>query len=155
LEIVFELIPVAYLLAVSGPLIITDIREHRLPNKLVLPAIPVALVSWLVLAITLNQWGKFFIALLCGLGVFALGVLANRFGRIGMGDVKLSFSLVLVVGWFSWPLALLVPVLALVFILATVAFIIFVRKNPTPQSIAFGPHLIIAFAFLLGVALVI
>ena len=155
METVFELIPVAYLLAVSGPLIITDIREHRLPNKLVLPAILVALVSWLVLAITLNLWANFFIALSCGLGIFALGILANRFGRIGMGDVKLSLALLLVVGWFSWPLALLIPVLALVIMLVSVAFIILVRKNPMPQSIAFGPHLIIAFAFLLGVALVI
>ncbi len=152
---VFELIPVAYLLAVSGPLIITDIREHRLPNKLVLPAIPIALVSWLVLAITLNLWANFFIALSCGVGIFALGILGNRFDRIGMGDVKLAFALSLVVGWFSWPLALLIPVFALLLILVSVAYLVFIRKTGMPQTIAFGPHLIIAFAFLLGVALVI
>lgn len=155
METVFELIPVAYLLAVSGPLIITDIREHRLPNKLVLPAIPVAFVSWLVLAITLNEWGKFFIALLCGVGIFTLGLVANRFGSLGMGDAKLAFALLLVVGWFSWPLALLVPVVAVLFAMVSIAYLVFVRKVGMPQSIAFGPHLIIAFAFLLGIALVI
>ena len=155
MNILFELIPVAYLLAVSGPLIITDIREHRLPNKLVLPAIPIAFVSWLVLAITLNLWANLFIALSCGVGIFALGVLANHFGRIGMGDVKLAFALSLVVGWFSWPLALLIPVFALLLILVSVAYLVLIRKTGVPQTIAFGPHLIIAFAFLLGVALVI
>jgi leader peptidase (prepilin peptidase)/N-methyltransferase len=153
LETVFELLPVAYLLGVSVPLAITDIREHRLPNKLVLPAFPVALVSWLVIATTLNQWADFFFAIGAGVLLFALGMVANRFGTLGMGDVKLMGVMALIVGWFSWPLALLVPVVALLLVLISIA-IRLIRKIGLPASLPLGPHLLVSFAFLVGIAII-
>lgn len=155
METVFELLPVAYLLGVSLPLAITDIREHRLPNKLVLPAFPIALVSWLVLATVLNQWANFFLALGSGVVLFVLGMGVNRFGTLGMGDVKLMGVMALIIGWFSWPLALLVPVVAMVFVLATIGVRVLVRKIGLPTTLPLGPHLLISFAFLVGIAIML
>lgn len=151
MKFVFELIPVAYLLAVASPLIITDIREHRLPNKYVLPAIPIALVSWLVLAITYNLWATFFVALACASAIGIIGLVANRFGFLGMGDVKLVFSLVLVVAWFNWNLALLIPVMAMLLVLLSI-FYLFITNKRLPQSLPLGPHLIISYAFLVAIS---
>lgn len=152
MEIILQLIPIAYLLAVAIPLITTDISERRLPNKLVLPAIPITLVCWLALAITYGLWQPLFVALACALLVGVLGFVAVVMGGIGMGDVKLTFVLVLVVSWFSWWLGLLIPVLGVGIGLLIASYEVFVRKQMRSSSIPLGPFLIGASALALGLA---
>lgn len=152
MELILQLIPIAYLLAVAVPLITTDISERRLPNKLVLPSIPITLVCWIALAVAYGLWQPLFVALACALLVGVLGFVAVVVGGIGMGDVKLTFALVLVVSWFSWWLGLLIPVLGVGIGLLIASYEVFVRKQMRSSSIPLGPFLIGASALTLGLA---
>jgi leader peptidase (prepilin peptidase)/N-methyltransferase len=153
LEIVFQVLPVAYLLLVSVPLIVIDLREHRLPNKIVLPSIALTFFSWLVLAIAYADWVKFLLALSCAILTFAIGFTLNRLGLLGMGDAKLGFALVFVLAWFSWGLSLLLPLLVVGLGVLTVLWLYITNRVRLNSSIPLGPHLIVSFAILLGIAL--
>jgi leader peptidase (prepilin peptidase)/N-methyltransferase len=61
-----------------------DFREHRLPDVLTLPAIPVAVASVAVL----NPRSLTF-ATTTGVVLFALGFVAHQIADLGLGDVKL------------------------------------------------------------------
>lgn len=152
MELILQLVPIAYLFAIAIPLITTDIRERRLPNKLVLPSIPITLVCWIALAVIYGLWQPLFVALACALLVGVLGFVAVVVGGIGMGDVKLTFALVLVVSWFSWWLGLLIPVLGVGVGLLIASYEVFVRKQLRSSSIPIGPFLIGASALALGLA---
>jgi leader peptidase (prepilin peptidase)/N-methyltransferase len=78
----------AYVAAVSVPLAVIDIREHRLPNKLVVPGIALAAVCG-VLELVLTG-GRHWSPLLCGGVYFALMLVLSLLGGLGMGDVKLA-----------------------------------------------------------------
>jgi leader peptidase (prepilin peptidase)/N-methyltransferase len=153
LEIVFQVLPVLYLLLASVPLIVIDLREHRLPNKIVLPSIALTFFSWLVLAIAYGDWVKFLLALSCAILTFAIGFTLNRLGLLGMGDAKLGFALVFVLAWFSWGLSLLLPLLVVGLGTLTVLWLYFTNRIRLGSSIPLGPHLIVSFAILLGIAL--
>ena len=152
MELILQLVPIAYLIAVAVPLIITNISEFRLPNKLVLPSVPITLVCWIALAVAYGLWQPLFVALACALLVGVLGFVAVVMGGIGMGDVKLTFALVLVVSWFSWWLGLLIPVLGVGIGLLIASYQVFVRKQMRSSSIPIGAFLIGASALTLGLA---
>ena len=152
MELILQLVPIAYLIAVAVPLIITNISEFRLPNKLVLPSVPITLVCWIALAVAYGLWQPLFVALACALLVGVLGFVAVVMGGIGMGDVKLTFALVLVVSWFSWWLGLLIPVLGVGVGLLVASYQVFVRKQMRSFSIPIGAFLIGASALTLGLA---
>ena len=69
-----------------------DFREHRLPDGLTLPALPVALV---VLAV--NRPANLGFAATAAVVVMALGLVAHRVVDLGLGDVKLVPSVVIIV----------------------------------------------------------
>jgi leader peptidase (prepilin peptidase)/N-methyltransferase len=90
----------AALLALS----IIDLETFLLPNRIVYP-LSVALVALFALpAVIDGQGGDFGRALLGGLAAFgfflAVHLVAPR--GMGFGDVKLSFSLGVSLGWLSW-----------------------------------------------------
>jgi leader peptidase (prepilin peptidase)/N-methyltransferase len=151
---IIQALPVAYFGAVAVPLIITDIREHRLPNKLTIPAIPLTAVSWLALAVMGNRWADFAVALGVAVIVFAVGLGVNRMGVLGMGDVKLFTGLALMLAWFMGLWALLLPVAAVVAAVAHIAIGLAVRKFRMGGSLALGPHIIGSAGLMLGLALV-
>src|SRR4051812_24654317 len=84
------LVPALALAAVAPPLTRVDLAEHRLPNRLVVPALAAGVVgfalSWLVSGLTLVP----VVAATVYAGV--LFVLA-LFGGMGMGDVKVAAAL--------------------------------------------------------------
>lgn len=61
-----------------------DFREHRLPDWLTLPTIPIAVVAVAVM----NPKAVAF-ATATAVGLFALGFIAHRIADLGLGDVKL------------------------------------------------------------------
>ncbi|MFF1574066.1 prepilin peptidase [Leifsonia sp. NPDC058292] len=85
-----------YVAMVTVPLSLSDIRERRLPNILVLPGFVVAGVggigAWA--AGGAAPWKAFAVCVvvLCALGVMAVG------GGLGLGDVKLAGMLALALG---------------------------------------------------------
>ena len=135
-----------YLLAVAYPLGRIDVRERRLPNRLVLPAFPVTLLGQLLAW----QPQRITQALLVAVVAFGAGLLANRAGSLGMGDVKLIAAIALALGWFS-PFAVLVAVsLSFGFGVLAIAIIALRQKKEMGRSIALGPYLLVGFASAVG-----
>lgn len=103
-------IPTAYVLAVCIPLTIIDIREHRLPNKWVVPGYAFAVVGivghWL-------ETGDFpLLPVASGALYFGFLLALAWFGGMGMGDVKLAGVLGGAAGLWGIPVAIASPVLA-------------------------------------------
>jgi len=137
----FPLIGITYFAATTIPLVLYDIRERRLPNKITLPGLAVVLIS---LAVTM-EWGRFLIALGISVLLFVVGTLISLKGWIGMGDVKLFTGLSMLLAWFDpslvWQASLWAFGIAAVFVIVG-----FVAKKMTARStIALGPYLLIGF----------
>jgi leader peptidase (prepilin peptidase)/N-methyltransferase len=134
-----------YIVAVAWPLARIDIRERRLPNRLVLPAFPIAIVCQLVASSLLGDWLPLLLSVFCSFVALALGVFLSRKFSLGMGDVKLIAAMVLALTWFN-PVAPLVALL-LAFALASVWILVQLvrRKTNMGSSIALGPYLLVGF----------
>jgi leader peptidase (prepilin peptidase)/N-methyltransferase len=109
----------AYLLLMTLPLAFIDIRQRRLPNKIVLPGLAITLVGQM------------------------LSVLA---GALGMGDVKLMALMTAALSWFGWQHPLIA--FAVAFLLATIGvLVLFVaRRAKLGSTVALGPYLLAGFA---------
>jgi leader peptidase (prepilin peptidase)/N-methyltransferase len=149
-------VPAVYLAAVTPELVRIDLREHRLPNRIVLPGVAVGLVSaalsWAVTGVAP------LVPLVAALATAELLALLALGGGIGMGDVKLA-----TVNGLASPtvaIALTAPLTA--FVLGGVAAsIVLVRgvlagrgREARRTRLAFGPFLLVGYvAALLLVAL--
>jgi len=96
-----------YLVAISIALALIDLDVHRLPDAIVLPSYPVALV--LLALASLNpggeaDWGAYLRALIGGAAMFVvyLAMVLVYPSGMGLGDVKLAGVLGLYLGWFGW-----------------------------------------------------
>lgn len=150
---IIQVLPVAYFVAVAVPLIITDNREHRLPNKLTIPAIPITAFAWLSLAILDNRWPDFWLSLGMAVIVFALGFGANRVGNLGMGDVKLFTGLALMLTWFIGAWSLLLPIGAVAICIAHYLVKVAIGKLRWGSSIAMGQYIFITAGLMFGIGL--
>ena len=130
---------VVYLAAVTPWLVWFDVREHRLPNRIVVPGFGVGLLG------CVGEWlasGRIPVVPLIAAAAYAGFLLVlNLIGGMGMGDVKLTAAL----GLASWNLsvAALSPVIAF-FVggLVSLALLIAGRRG---ARIAFGPFLLGGF----------
>ena len=145
LSSLFSALGLGYLVLTAWPLAKTDILERRLPNKYVLPAFPITWLGQVLAGATGAGFVNMLWAHLAGVVTFALSILINRLGLLGMGDVKLMTVMALALGWFS-PL-LPVVALGLSFLLAGVVAILLLmrRKIRLGGSMALGPYLIAGF----------
>jgi leader peptidase (prepilin peptidase)/N-methyltransferase len=142
----FQLIGVIYLLVFSIPLAFIDIRQRRLPNKIVLPGLAITLVGQVLSVLAGAQWQQLAVAWATAVTVFALAAVANYFGALGMGDVKLMALMTAALSWFGWQHPLIA--FAVAFVLATVAvLVLFVaRRAKLGSTVALGPYLLAGFA---------
>lgn len=134
-------------------LLAIDARTHRLPNRIVLPALAASLVlvvldafvTWRTEALTGALAG------LLILGGFYAVLRAVSRGGIGGGDVKLAALIGLVLGWHGWPVLVIGAasafVLGALYALVLMAF----RRANRSTRIAFGPWMIIGAV--LGIAI--
>lgn len=135
---------IAYLVAMSPALTAIDLRERRLPNRIVLPALPITLVGQAMAgAIDASMWSRMAAALIAAILVFAFALIANVKGQLGMGDAKLMTAMTLSLGWFS-PAT---PFVALLTgFLAAGGFVLVQAARMRPalaQSIPLGPYLLL------------
>lgn len=96
-----------YLAAVALALALIDIDTRRLPNAIVLPSYPVALVLLALASLNpggVSDWGAYLRALIGGAALYVLYlVLVVVYpGGMGFGDVKLAGVLGLYLAWFGW-----------------------------------------------------
>ncbi len=139
------LIPALYLLAVAWPLTVIDLREHRLPNRLVLPAFPVAFLAQFIATVISADWARQLYAVLIALAVGVLGLAANYINALGMGDVKLAAVIALTLGYFNPWLPLIAISVAFVLAFAIVLILIVLSKAKIGSSIPLGPYLLLSF----------
>lgn len=155
-EQVVMLYPTAYLTLMAIPLIYIDLKERRLPNKITLPFMAIALVANITAGIISGQWTNSLWSVLVAFFFGVAGTIMSFRGWIGMGDVKLSIGMFLVTGYFSlwFSLALFLAVL----LVMAVAISIIAWLNRTGRSrretLALGPYLIGAFLPIVAVAFI-
>lgn len=147
------IVPWAYLAAVAPWLTVIDVREHRLPNRIVLPGYGAWAVGavWMLLAWP-GGGGAVARSLLVGAAyALTLGALA-WFGGMGGGDLKLGTLLGLALGLVSVPAA--VVALPLAFGAGAIAAAAAMASNPRGsrrgRSIPFGPWLLLGAAVAFG-----
>lgn len=136
------LLPLIYLALVTIPLVVIDVREHRLPNWLVLPGYLVLLVA---MAGTWIQTGMFpWLALTAAAGYFVFLYLLAWLGGMGMGDVKLAGVLGGASGLVSLQVVVMSPVAA--FLTAgLVSLVVWALTRTSKTRIPFGPFLLAGF----------
>lgn len=137
----FPLLGLGFYAATTIPLMVIDLRERRLPNKITIPGFMISLVG---LLLTL-EWQRVLLALAISVIVFGVGTGISMAGWIGMGDVKLVAGLSLLLAWFD--VGLLWQATLWAFGLASlVVFAGFLAKKMTARStIALGPYLLLGF----------
>ena len=151
IQTIISMLPVAYVAATVIPLVAIDIKEHRLPNKIVLPMIALTLLTQLTLTVWAGAWASLGISLGLGLAVMVLGVVANYYDWVGMGDVKLMAGLTMMLSWFTvLGAVLLTPISMGLGILITVSTLLFTR----PKKIPLGPAILATFAAILTITLI-
>jgi leader peptidase (prepilin peptidase)/N-methyltransferase len=124
---------------------VIDLREHRLPNRLVLPAFPVAFLAQLIATIISADWARQLSAVLIALAVGVIGLGANYIDALGMGDVKLATVIALTLGYFNPWLPVIAIGIAFVLAFAMVIVLITLGKVKIGSSIPLGPYLLVSF----------
>lgn len=97
------LLPMLWFVGSGIALLLIDIDVKRLPNAIVLPSIGVVAAGLVAVAVVEGTYESLLravvSALVMGAAFLALALIAP--GGMGMGDVKLSILLGLVLGWFG------------------------------------------------------
>jgi len=115
-----------------------DFREHRLPDPLTLPAIPVAVV---LVACSRPEALTFAVGAAIALGT--MGLLSQRFADVGWGDVKLFPSVGLLAANSANPAAGVVEWFVAMAIMAGIHAAIHLVITPDWKShIPFGPSIL-------------
>ncbi len=142
------LVPALHLAAITPLLWRADVRERRLPNRLVLPNLGLALVAALaaLAAGALGDWTPLLAGLVTGTVLVALSLA----GGLGMGDAKLGAALALLLGALGVEAAVLAMLLALLGGGVAALAGLLVRRLRRGQAIAFGPFLLAGAWAVLG-----
>lgn len=138
--------PAVALAAVAPRLVIVDLREHRLPNRMVVPVLALGTAVLVIRAIL----GESVVVPAVAALVFGGLLLALAVGGgMGMGDVKLAA----VIGLASPDpiLAFTAPVAGI--LLGGIASTIALARGGRDRRIAFGPYLIAGWAVSLAAGL--
>jgi leader peptidase (prepilin peptidase) / N-methyltransferase len=140
------LLPAFLAVALIGtPLVVIDLRVHRLPNRLVLAALLAEAALLTVAAAQRDDWGELLRAAEGAAAAFAalavLWFIAPR--SFGFGDVKLGGVLGGYLGWFGWAhvyygifAGFLLGAVLSIGLLAT-------RRATMKTAIPFGPMLVV------------
>lgn len=142
-------------LAVVGVwLIAIDARTHRLPNRIVLPALGALIVILIIEALATGSGERLTRSLLGGLALgafFAVLRLSSRRG-MGGGDVKLAAAIGLVLAWHGWSHLLLGAAAAFLLGALHALMLMALRRATRHTRIAFGPWMIIGAVLAIGLA---
>ena len=140
-----SLVPMVLIAAIGIPLSVTDIREHRLPNRHTYFLIAAAVAGTLLASLLEALWTDFVTGMGLGMVTALVGYLLARFGVIGMGDVKLLIAMHICLGWHS-PLLVLFSLSLGLALASAVGLIGLVVGKLNPRTlIPLGPYLLIGF----------
>jgi Flp pilus assembly protein protease CpaA len=141
--------PALYLLVVSVPLLVMDIRFRRLPNKILLPVFPVWLISSITYAVMFDDWlSSVVLPLAIGIPVFIALIVMNTKGSLGMGDVKLLVAMGLSLSWKSLWVWAIIPA-TLIAGVVVIVFLVFVLRKENRLPLA--PIAFVAYALTIAI----
>ncbi|WP_104193415.1 A24 family peptidase [Cryobacterium sp. Y82] len=140
------LVAFLYLAAISVALAMIDLDTHTLPNKILLPAYPVAAVLLTAAALVAGEPGRLLTTLIGAGALFGLYLALALIspGGMGLGDVKLAGLLGLYLGYLGWG-PLIVGAFG-AFLLGGVfgLLLLATRKAKRRSGIPFGPWMLLA-----------
>lgn len=131
--------------AIAVVLSVIDIKQHRLPDRITLPAAGGVLLGIGAIALLERDPAPLVRAAIGAAALCALLVVLAlvRPGSLGGGDVKLGLLIGTVTGWLSWG-AIVVALCASFIIGGAVALVLVVTRRATARTrIAFGPPLLV------------
>jgi leader peptidase (prepilin peptidase) / N-methyltransferase len=137
-------LPAACCLCAAGPpLAASDMSEHRLPDKLTLPAIAVTAVLLITASWHLNDFaalGRSAIAVAAAAGFFLALALITR--QIGGGDIKLAVLTGMLPGWLGWNHFVLALLSGLLLAALTAGVLMATRRFSPRDPVPLGPFLL-------------
>lgn len=140
--------------AAGTALFVVDVRTHRLPDALTLPA-TVTVGALLALAALAADDGAALARALAGAaalgGLYLLLHLAHRPG-LGLGDVKLAPLVGLLAAWAGWTVWWAALVLPFVVGGVVALGLVVARRATRTTAIAFGPFMLVGTALALTAA---
>jgi leader peptidase (prepilin peptidase)/N-methyltransferase len=92
-----------------------------------------------------GDWARQLFAILTAVIVMAIGIAANYFEVLGMGDVKLASAISLIVAYLNLYLPVIAIGTAFVLAFAVVLVLLFRGKAKLGSSIPLGPYLLLSF----------
>lgn len=141
----WELPAYAYMSAMSVSLGLIDLKYKLLPNRYVLPSLPIAVVLLALAALKNGIWGSFLNAILGGAAMFILYLIMALISPagIGMGDVKLGAVLGIFLGFLGWD-AWFIGLFAAFLIGGLAGLILLISgKAKRTSTIPFGPPMLV------------
>jgi leader peptidase (prepilin peptidase)/N-methyltransferase len=140
-----SLIPIALIAALAIPLAVTDIKEHRLPNKYTYFLITASVAGAFFGSLLQERWGDFAVGLVLGLITAVIGYPLARFGAMGMGDIKLLIAMNVCLGWHS-PILVLFSLSLGLASASVIGLLGLLTGKLSPRTlIPLGPYLLLGF----------
>jgi leader peptidase (prepilin peptidase)/N-methyltransferase len=140
------LLPALVALALcASPLVVIDLQQHRLPDRLVLAATVLAALLLALAALVRGDWYPYLRAIAAAAAVlvvlFVLALISPS--SFGLGDVKLGAVLGGYLGWFGW--SYVYWGIAAGFVLGAVVALVLIaiRRANMKTTMAFGPMLVL------------
>ncbi|MFE1645376.1 prepilin peptidase [Microbacterium sp. P01] len=132
------------LAVVSVVLTVIDLREHRLPNRIVLPLYPAVLALLAIACVFGSPWTWLLRAAVSGATLFVFYALMRGVsGRgVGGGDVKLAGVIGLYLGWVGWGALVVGTVSGFLIGGAVAVALLAARRANRSTAIPFGPCLL-------------
>lgn len=122
-----------------------DLDVRRLPDRFTLPLIPATATGLAVVALVHGDWSAWLRAIVAGAVLAAIYLVLALIGGgtgMGLGDVKLSPTLGLLLGWHSWSHVIIGSMLAFVLGgLLGLALIVFAGRD-RKSTLPFGPFMV-------------
>jgi leader peptidase (prepilin peptidase)/N-methyltransferase len=124
-----------------------DLDVRRLPDRLTLPALPVAAVLLAACSAVTGDWRALARAAACaGIAVFAFllaALLSPGADGLGLGDVKLAGTLGGLLGWIGWGNALYGLLTGFVLGGMAAGLLLLTRRVDRKSYLSFGPAMIV------------
>jgi leader peptidase (prepilin peptidase) / N-methyltransferase len=133
-------------IVLAGALVVLaaiDLEHFLLPNRIVYPLAAVTMALLALGAVGDDQGDAFVRALLAGLVAFGAFLVLHLISprSMGFGDVKLSFTLGLALGWIGWGEVFLGLFLGFLYGAVIGILLIVSRLRARSQPVPFGPFL--------------
>lgn len=122
-----------------------DIREHRLPNRILLPA-TACLLALCIAAAMFGGSASTLVRAVSGaaiLGSVYVALWAASRGGLGGGDVKLAVPIGLLLAWDGWPAFIVGAALAFVVGGIWAIGVLSTRRGTRDTHIPFGPCMVL------------